>query len=132
MAKVEPKPKATPKPKAEPKPKPPAKTKAAPAPKAKERAVPKPVAATPPPASAGGPEGLLRIKGLGPKLQTLLPTLGITTLAQIAAWDEAETDRIDAQLGVFAGRVRKDSWVEQAKFLAAGDVAGYEAKFGKL
>ena len=75
---------------------------------------------------------LARIKGLGPKLQTLLPTLGVSTLAQIAAWDDAEIDRIDAQLGVFQGRIRKDNWVEQAKFLAAGDLAGFEGRFGKV
>ena len=73
-----------------------------------------------------------RIKGVGPKLVTLLPTLGVTSFAQIAAWDEAEIDRIDGQLGLFAGRIRRDSWVEQAKFLAAGDAAGFEEKFGKL
>ena len=86
----------------------------------------------PPPTPSGGPEELARIKGLGPKLQTLLPTLDVTTLAQIAAWDDAEIDRIDAQLGVFAGRIRKDCWVDQAKFLSAGDVAGFEGKFGKV
>lgn len=153
-AKAEPKPKAAPRPKAEPKPKAPAKTKATPAANAKALAAPKPAPAppppapkpvaapsppppatqivTPPPAPASGPEELARIKGLGPKLQALLPTLGVTTFAQIAAWDEAGIDRIDAQLGVFQGRIRKDNWVEQARFLAGGDVAGYEAKFGKL
>ena len=84
---------------------------------------------SPPAADAGE---LARIKGLGPKLQALLPTLGVTSLAQIAAWSEADIDRIDAQLGTFAGRIRRDNWVDQAKFLAAGDQAGFEAKFGKL
>jgi len=86
--------------------------------------------AAPPPAAE--PNELARIKGLGPKLQALLPTLGVTSLAQIAAWTEADIDRIDAQLGTFAGRIRRDNWVAQAKFLAAGDQAGFEAKFGKL
>ena len=31
-----------------------------------------------------------------------------------------------------AGRIRRDSWVEQAKFLSAGDMAGFEGKFGRL
>ncbi len=132
-----PKAKAAPKPNAEPKPKPAAKPK--PAPKAKAAPKPKPepapVAEAPPPPPApmaSGPDDLAQIKGLGPKLQALLPTLGVTTFAQIAAWDEAGIDAIDAQLGVFQGRIRKDNWVEQAKFLAGSDVAGYEAKFGKL
>jgi hypothetical protein len=36
----------------------------------------------------------------------------------------AEARRIDGQLGAFAGRIRRDSWVNQAKFLAEGDTAG--------
>lgn len=77
-------------------------------------------------------DDLSRIKGLGPKLQALLPTLGITTYAQIAALTEADLAELDARLGAFAGRPAKDNWVEQARFLAAGDTAGFEAKFGKV
>lgn len=86
----------------------------------------------PPPAAEAGADDLRQIKGLGPKLATLLGSLGITRYAQIAAWTEADIDRIDAQLGAFAGRIRRDNWVEQAKYLAAGDQAGFEGKFGKL
>lgn len=77
-------------------------------------------------------DDLSRIKGLGPKLQALLPQLGISTYAQIAALSEADLDALDAKLGAFAGRPRKDNWVEQARFLAEGDVAGFEGKFGKV
>lgn len=84
------------------------------------------------PTAAGAADDLRRIKGLGPKLVTLLNGLGVTRYDQIAAWSEADIDRIDAQLGTFAGRIRRDSWVEQAKLLAAGDTAGFEAKFGKI
>ena len=35
-------------------------------------------------------------------------------------------------LGTFKGRPSRDNWVEQAKYLAAGDTTGFEAKFGKL
>ena len=95
-------------------------------------------AATPPPApavaapAAGEGDDLRRIKGVGPKLVTLLNSLGITTFAEIAAWSEADIDRIDTQLGAFAGRIRRDNWIEQAKMLSAGDTAGFEAKFGRL
>ncbi len=75
-------------------------------------------------------DNLTQIKGLGPKLSTTLADLGITSFAQIAAWDDAEIDRIDAQLGRFQGRIRRDSWVEQAKLLTAGDADGFSAKFG--
>ncbi len=77
-------------------------------------------------------DDLTRIKGLGPRIAEQLGTLGVTTFAQIAAWDEAEIDRIDAQLGRFQGRIRRDDWPGQAQLLAAGDTAGYEAKFGRL
>lgn len=77
-------------------------------------------------------DDLLKIKGVGPKLVEQLRALGITRFAQIAAWDEAEIDRIDAQLGRFQGRIRRDDWPAQARLLAAGDTAGYEAAFGKL
>lgn len=96
-------------------------------------AVPAPAPA-PEPASApaAAADDLSRIKGLGPKLQKLLPELGITTFAQIAALTEADLAELDTKLGAFAGRPAKDNWVEQAKFLAAGDTAGFEAQFGKV
>lgn len=84
------------------------------------------------PAPAGEADDLTRIKGLGPKLVDLLAELGVTQVAQVAAWSEADIDRIDSQLGRFEGRIRRDNWVEQARLLAAGDTAGYEARFGKL
>ena len=77
-------------------------------------------------------DDLTRIKGLGPKLSTLLASLGVTRFAQIAAWTDADLAGIDAQLGSFAGRPARDQWIEQAKLLAAGDTAGYESRFGKL
>lgn len=77
-------------------------------------------------------DDLSRIKGVGPKLRTMLHGLGVTRYAQIAAWSEADLAAIDAQLGAFAGRPARDSWVEQARLLANADTADYEAKFGKL
>jgi predicted flap endonuclease-1-like 5' DNA nuclease len=88
-------------------------------------------AAAPAPAAAG--DDLTRIKGLGPKLAAALQAMGVTSFAQIAAWDDAAIDRADAALPpAFRGRIRRDAWVDQAGFLAGGDTAGYEAKFGKL
>lgn len=85
-----------------------------------------------PPLGASESDDLRRIKGVGPKLVALLHSLGVTRYAQIAAWTDEDVARIDAQLGSFAGRIRRDSWVEQAKLLAAGDTAGFEGRFGKL
>lgn len=84
------------------------------------------------PAAAGAPDDLRVIKGLGPKLNSLLNDLGITRYDQIAAWGEPEIAKVDGHLGTFKGRIVRDSWIEQAKLLAKGDEAGFEAKFGKL
>lgn len=81
---------------------------------------------------AGPPDELTRMKGVGPKVAALLNGLGITRYDQIAAWRDEDIARVDAQLGAFKGRVTRDQWVEQARLLAAGDTAGYEARFGKL
>lgn len=77
-------------------------------------------------------DDLRRIKGLGPKMATLLHSLGVTTYAQIAGWSDADLDALDTKLGAFAGRPRRDSWVEQARLLSSGDTGAYEAQFGKL
>lgn len=90
--------------------------------------VAQPVAA--PVASPLGSDDLKRIKGLGPKLVTILAEQGITSFAQIAAWDEADIARVDEGLGRFKGRITRDKWVEQAKLLAAGDEGGFSATFG--
>ena len=80
-------------------------------------------------AASGG--DLTQIKGLGPKLAALLNGIGITSIAQIADWDDAEIARIDAQLGRFQGRISRDNWVEQAKHLTSGDEGSFESKFGQ-
>ncbi len=72
------------------------------------------------------------MKGVGPKLNTLLIELGVTRYAQIAGWSDADIAAIDTKLGNFKGRPVRDQWIDQAKYLAAGDVAGFEAKYGKI
>ena len=127
VSEPEPEPEEIPAPEPEPEPQPAPEIE--PAPEAPPEPEPEPA---PEPPVAIASDDLARIKGLGPKLQALLPTLGITTFAQIAAWTEADLARIDPQLGPFAGRPARDGWVEQAQFLAAGDVAGFEDKFGRV
>ncbi|MGI8944028.1 MAG: hypothetical protein ACR2FJ_07350 [Qipengyuania sp.] len=83
-------------------------------------------------AAPSGGDDLTRIKGIGPKVATLLNELGVTRFAQIAAWEEGDIERIDARLGRFHGRIQRDNWVEQARLLENGDMAGYESKFGRL
>lgn len=87
-----------------------------------------PLAPAPAPAPA---DDLARIKGVGPKLVALLGELGVTSYAQIAAWSDEDVERIDAQLGRFAGRITRDQWIAQAKMLAAGDEAGFTERFGR-
>lgn len=94
-------------------------------------------AATPVPAPAptvtdSEADDLSQLKGVGPKLVALLHGMGITRYAQIAAWTEEDIARIDAQMGNFKGRITRDKWVAQAKFLTSGDRAGFEGEFGKL
>ncbi|WEK41837.1 MAG: hypothetical protein P0Y64_10495 [Candidatus Sphingomonas colombiensis] len=88
-----------------------------------------------PPVTEGPPPGdgpITQLKGLGPKLAERLAELGITTVGQLAALDTAQAEALDARLGPFTGRMNRDRWIEQARFLAAGDRAGFEAVFGKL
>ncbi len=80
--------------------------------------------------SDGNGDDLTRIKGVGPKLAATLESLGVTSFAQIAAWDDAEIDRIDAQLGRFEGRIRRDDWTGQARLLAEGKDAEFTGKYG--
>ncbi|OYY66717.1 hypothetical protein [Sphingomonas sp. 28-62-11] len=90
------------------------------------------VAAAPLPADSGSSQPLTLLKGLGPKAAARLGELGITSVDQLAALSPGQIADIDAQMGSFAGRISRDRWIEQAKLLAAGDVASFEAAFGKL
>ena len=93
--------------------------------------MPEPVPAPAPAPAPVAADDLSRIKGIGPKLVTLLGELGVTSFAQIAAWEAADVAHIDGQLGRFAGRITRDQWIEQAKLLAAADEAGFAERFGK-
>lgn len=79
---------------------------------------------------ADGP--VTQLKGLGPKVAQRLAELGITTVGQVAALTDDDAAALDTRLGAFSGRMTRDRWQEQARFLAAGDIAGFEAVFGRL
>lgn len=92
---------------------------------------PEPAPTPPPkPANDASSDDLKRIKGVGPKLVKILAEQGITRFEQIAVWTDSDVARIDATLGRFAGRIARDSWVEQAKLLAAGDEDSFNKTFG--
>ena len=106
------------------------------APKAEDPAPAAPVAA---PAEAGAkPEGLdaprdggaddlKKIKGVGPKLEQLLNSMGYWHFDQISNWSDSEVAWVDENLEGFKGRVTRDGWIEQAKTLASGG----ETEFSK-
>lgn len=91
-----------------------------------------PVAATEPAGAASADGPVTQLKGLGAKLADKLAENGITTVGQLAALTDDEAAALDARLGPFTGRMARDRWQEQARFLAAGDVKGFEAVFGRL
>jgi predicted flap endonuclease-1-like 5' DNA nuclease len=80
----------------------------------------------------GHHDDLSRIKGVGPKFAAALQGLGFHRFEQIAALSEPEIERLDGQLGPFAGRMKRDKIVEQADYLARNDIDGFEQRFGKL
>src|SRR5690606_20295615 len=86
----------------------------------------------PEPVAAPAADELTRMKGVGPRLADRLNGIGVTSFAQIASLSPAEAAELDSKLGDFQGRLERDRWIEQARFLAAGDIAGFEAVFGKL
>jgi predicted flap endonuclease-1-like 5' DNA nuclease len=77
-------------------------------------------------------DDLARLKGVGPKFADALHGLGFHRYEQIAALSPTEVERLDLQLGAFSGRMIRDRIVEQADYLARGDVDGFEERFGKL
>lgn len=86
----------------------------------------------PAPAPAAKADNLQLLKGVGPKMAALLNGLGVTRFQQIADWTDADVAAIDPQLGAFQGRIARDAIVDQAGYLARGDKAGFEAKYGAL
>ena len=90
---------------------------------------PAPISAAAPPPSRpaaltaarnGTPDDLKLIKGVGPKLETLLHSLGFYHFDQLANWSAAEIAWVDENLEGFKGRVTRDEWVQQARDLANG------------
>lgn len=77
-------------------------------------------------------DDLCQIKGVGPKFAEALRGAGFVRYEQLAHLTPTEVDRLDARLGTFAGRIKRDRIVEQADYLARGDTDGFEQSFGKL
>jgi len=84
------------------------------------------------PGASGPPDDLRQLKGVGPKFAEMLNQRGIIRFDQIAKLSPHQVEALDAVMGPFRGRFARDRIVEQAQFLALGDVDGFEAKFGSL
>ena len=74
-----------------------------------------------------GADDLKLIKGVGPKLEGLLNSMGFFHFDQVAKWGPDEVSWVDQNLEGFKGRVSRDNWVPQATALAAGE----ETEFSK-
>lgn len=75
----------------------------------------------------GGADDLKKIKGVGPKLEKLLNSMGYWHFDQIAAWGASDVAWVDENLEGLKGRVSRDDWVAQAGILASGG----ETEFSK-
>jgi len=65
----------------------------------------------------GEKDDLKVISGVGPKLESILNGLGITTYAQVAKMKVRDYDLVDSLLTNFKGRGKRDEWSKQAKKL---------------
>lgn len=86
----------------------------------KKAAAKKPAAKAAPKAAAAaaGSDDLKKLSGVGPALEKKLLEAGVTTFAQIAAWNADDVAAMDEKLS-FKGRIEREGWIEQAKTLAA-------------
>lgn len=66
-------------------------------------------------ATASDKEDLKKIKGVGPKLESILNSIGIYTFAQVSKMTEREYELVDSLLTTFKGRGKRDDWAKQAK-----------------
>jgi len=64
-------------------------------------------------------ERLHRIIGIDPQSEALLFANGVKTLADIAGWTDADIKRFEGLIGS-PGRIGRENWVEQARFLTRG------------
>jgi small subunit ribosomal protein S2 len=65
-------------------------------------------------APRGAPDDLTRLGGVGPQLATKLNEAGIFHFWQLAALDDAEAAKLDAELKL-SGRLKRDNLIQQAR-----------------
>ncbi len=69
-------------------------------------------------------DDLKRIRGIGPKLEQLLKSMGITSFRQIARFEAADIAVVTSALGAFPGRIERDDWI-------SGAAEQHEEKYGE-
>ncbi len=78
-----------------------------------------------------GADDLKLIKGIGPKLEVMVNSMGFFHFDQIAKWGQDELAWVDQNLEGFKGRASRDSWVDRAQKLARGEETEFSAKARK-
>lgn len=68
-------------------------------------------------ASAADQDDLKKIKGIGPKLEEMLHSIGVYTFEQVSNMGDAEYDLVDSLITAFKGRAKRDDWAAQANAL---------------
>ena len=76
----------------------------------------------------GKADDLKKIKGIGPKLEEQLHSMGFFHFEQIANWSTEEVAWIDEHLEGFRGRASRDDWRGQAQALTQGGGSDTGAK----
>lgn len=68
-------------------------------------------------------DDLTRIRGIGPKISTMLKELGITSFRQVAGFTPDDVRVVSEALQSFPDRIERDGWMASARAL-------HEAKYG--
>jgi large subunit ribosomal protein L21 len=68
--------------------------------------------------AAAGADDLTQLNGVGPAYAKKLAEAGVTTFAQVAAWTEADLERLDGEIAGLKAKAESGEWIAQAKELA--------------
>ena len=76
------------------------------------------------PAAPTVPDDLTEIKGIGPKISTMLERMGIVTFQDLARFDGYDREELSELFNGLAGRMERGNWIEAARKL-------HMAKYGE-
>ncbi|MBI1264227.1 MAG: 50S ribosomal protein L21 [Alphaproteobacteria bacterium] len=68
--------------------------------------------------AAAGADDLTQLNGVGPAFARKLADAGVTTFAQVAAWIEADLERLDGEFAGLKAKAESGEWIARAKELA--------------